>query len=310
MTVNDILRTKKERGMTNKALSEKSGIPVSTLQKILSGTTRSPRYDTMAALSAALDMRGDSMSSLNTDPEENQENKKKKVNYLDMPVYSPGMVCEAEPACWEEAAEPEEEDRSRYFNKKPGEYNLEDYYDLPDDIRVELIDGVFYDMAAPTTAHQYIAGEVFSVIKNFLSGRKGKCMVFVSPIDVQLDLDDKTMVQPDVVVVCQRSKLTPARIVGAPDFVVEVLSPSTHEKDIHLKGYKYINAGVREYWMVDPLKKKIIVCIKEGEISNTIIYGYYDKVPVGIFNNECVVDFGMINGYVDSMPEISGEQDE
>ena len=77
-----------------------------------------------------------------------------------------------------------------------------------------------------------------------------KCVPFVAPTDVQLDCDDKTMVQPDVLVVCDRSKITKERIVGAPDLVMEVISPSRVTVDIFIKVQKYKNAGVREYWLV------------------------------------------------------------
>ena len=89
--------------------------------------------------------------------------------------------------------------------------------------------------------------------------KKGACLPMISPIDVQLDCDDKTMVEPDVVIVCDRDKIINRCIYGVPDFIIEVLSKSTKKKDSVIKLNKYLNAGVREYWMIDPMKKKVIV---------------------------------------------------
>ena len=100
---------------------------------------------------------------------------------------------------------------------------------------MELIDGVFYDMEAPSTYHQIIGMELGFLLKSFIKEKGGSCIPFASPVDVQLDCDDKTMVQPDIVVICDRSKFQSGRIYGAPDLIVEVLSPSTRKKDMYIK---------------------------------------------------------------------------
>ena len=110
-------------------------------------------------------------------------------------------------------------------------------------------------------------------------------MPFVSPIDVQLDCDNKTMVQPDVLILCDRSKLLRRCIMGAPDFIIEILSPSTKKKDAHLKLHKYREAGVREYWMVDLEKERVLVYFFEQDELPTI-YGADMEIPVGIFGGE------------------------
>ena len=179
------------------------------------------------------------------------------------------------------------------LSKKQGEFTVADYYDLPDDIRVELIDGVFYDMAAPTVVHQMISLKIGAMLEEYVEARNGNCSVFVAPLDVQLDRDDKTMVQPDVLVVCDESKVRMDVVSGAPDLVVEVLSASTRKKDTGLKLSKYKNAGVREYWVVDPDKMTILVydLTKEDAVS---LYGFDGQVPVGIFDGNCVIDFTRI----------------
>ena len=185
------------------------------------------------------------------------------------------------------------EEATAYGLKRQGEYTLEDYYAIPDDIRVELIDGVIYDMSAPTFTHQDLAFELAVFLRNYIKDKKGKCKTYVSPIDVQLDRDDKTMVQPDVIVVCDRDKIMNRCLYGAPDFVVEILSPSTSKKDSTIKLKKYKHAGVREYWMVDPDKKKVVV-YDWNKSDIPAVFGFDAKVSVGIFDGECVIDFAEI----------------
>lgn len=181
--------------------------------------------------------------------------------------------------------------------KQQGEYTLEDYYEIPDDIRVELIDGVFYNMTAPTSPHQLIAGYIHARLLGHAMEKKGPCLPMISPLDVQLDCDDKTMVQPDVVIICDRDKIINRCIYGAPDFVIEVLSKSTRKKDMVIKLNKYMNAGVREYWMIDPIKKTVIVYDFDNE-EYPVIYGFDAKVPVQIWNGECIIDFQEVYDHI------------
>lgn len=109
------------------------------------------------------------------------------------------------------------------------------------------------------TANQLIAGLIYTKLLNHALSRKDPCLPMISPVDVQLDCDQKTMVQPDVIIVCDRDKVINRCVYGAPDFVIEVLPKSTKKKDTVIKLNKYISAGVREYWMIDPYNQKVIV---------------------------------------------------
>lgn len=176
--------------------------------------------------------------------------------------------------------------------KKQGEYTLEDYFAIPDEIRVELIDGVIYDMPTPTLLHQMVLGEIIFELGKFEKQNKDRFMFVVHRVGVQLDCDEKTMMEPDGIVVCDKDKIR-QYIYGAPDYIVEILSPSTAKKDSTIKLKKYKTAGVREYWMVDLDKKKVVVYDwSKSEIPT--VYGFDAKVPVGIFDGECEVDFAEI----------------
>ena len=139
-----------------------------------------------------------------------------------------------------------------------------DYLGWPEDVRYELIDGVAYLMApAPDLAHQDVAGEIYYQLRQALAGKP--CRAYVAPVDVRLpkagerdELID-TVVQPDVLVVCDEDRLDRRGVRGAPDLVVEVLSPSTAGHDQVRKRRVYERAGVREYWLVHPTDRVVTV---------------------------------------------------
>ena len=125
------------------------------------------------------------------------------------------------------------------------------------------------------------------------------CMVLLSPLDVLLDKNDKTVVQPDLMVVCDKKKMRTAGLFGAPDFVIEIISPSTRRKDYTLKAYKYQNAGVREYWIVDYERGIVIVYDIEHDMIIRL-YRMEDDIPVRMVNGECVIRMGENTAYLKS----------
>ena len=176
-------------------------------------------------------------------------------------------------------------------------YTLEDYYALPDERRVELIDGVFYDMASPGRLHQAILGQLYLQLAS-CADRHPECELFFAPADVCLDNDNYTMVQPDLYINCSRKDDDKRRLNGAPDYVVEILSPSSRTHDMFRKLSKYRFAGVREYWIVDPEKQKVIVYVFEKD-DIPVIYTFHDTVPVGISEGDCSIDFEKIRQKVE-----------
>jgi Uma2 family endonuclease len=178
----------------------------------------------------------------------------------------------------------------RYNYKKQGQYTLDDYYELPDEARCEIIDGVIYDMGAPTPLHQELVFEIAMQLRNHIKRNNGRCKMFISPIDVILGNDSRTVVQPDVIVVCRPEIISEKRIEDAPDLAVEVLSPSTAAKDRKTKVFKYGQTGVRECWLVDPEKKTVLVYFFDDPDLIPKIYSFGDEIPVSIWNGECKVD--------------------
>lgn len=139
-------------------------------------------------------------------------------------------------------------------------YTYADYLKFPEDERWEIIDGVAYSMApAPSEPHQDLSGELNAQVRTQLRGKP--CRVFAAPFDVRFENSEKTnkVVQPDLLVVCDRSKITPRGLVGAPDWVVEILSASTAGKDQILKRALYEKHGVREYWLVHPVDRVLSI---------------------------------------------------
>ena len=162
-------------------------------------------------------------------------------------------------------------------------FTYADYAGWDDDNRYELIDGKVYLMSAPSVEHQSIIGELFLQLANYL--RDKPCKVFVSPLDVCLNAkgdDDDTVVQPDIIVVCDQSILDKKRCNGAPDLVVEIISPSTSRHDRITKLNKYLQAGVREFWIADPDDRGVTVHILENGKYVVSAYEDTDTIPVNV----------------------------
>ena len=132
-------------------------------------------------------------------------------------------------------------------------YTIEDIYALPDGKRAELIDGRIYDMAPPSTKHQLLISKLNQKIANYIDEKGGNCMVLPAPFAVFLNEDDINYVEPDISVICDKNKLNEKGCNGAPDWIIEVVSPSTQQIDYGVKLFKYRTAGVREYWIVNPI---------------------------------------------------------
>lgn len=300
MNIEEIRKQKQLLGWTNQELADRADVPLGTVQKALGGATKYPRRSTLDKLTAAIENglktedRPASIPSAADRPYSMSGEKDRPGSSSD--------VCEKSIAYERQGASP------RW--PRQGSYTVSDYEALPDDVRVELIDGVFYDMSAPTFLHQIIAGRVYVQLINFMDSHEHKnCTPGISPLDVQLDQDDRTMVQPDVIILCDQKKNTIKRIYGAPDFVLEVLSPSTRRKDMIKKLDKYMNAGVREYWMADPEKEMVTVFDFSSE-NFPDYYTFDDQIPVAISGGDCMIDFRPIHEELNEMKKNQTENEE
>ncbi|MCR5160756.1 MAG: Uma2 family endonuclease [Lachnospiraceae bacterium] len=255
MTIDELKARKKELGYSNRELAELSGVPLGTLQKIFSGATGAPRRAAIEALTR---------------------------------VLQPGNTPRESSAAYTVSKSDDE-----IPSGPQGKYTLKDYYALPDERRAELIDGVIYDLAAPGNLHQAISQQIALQLGQYVSDNQGSCMIYTAPFDVQLDEDDRTMVQPDVVIVCRRDRLRRFGCFGAPDLVMEIISPSTARRDMLLKLQKYIHANVREYWIIHPDIRQVTV-YRNGEQLELKSYSFEEKIPVGIWEDKFSVDFAQI----------------
>ncbi len=176
--------------------------------------------------------------------------------------------------------------------RKEEGYTTDYIYNLPAGQRAELIDGKIFSMAPPTLNHQRIVGKLFSKIDSYIDARRGSCEPFIAPFAVFLNADDKTYVEPDISVICDSSKLTDHGCTGAPDWIIEVVSPSSRQMDYMRKLFKYRSAGVREYWIVDPDKNRIMVYNFEHE--DNAEYTFSDTVKAGIYD-DLEIDFSVFD---------------
>lgn len=282
MKVSELKERKRELGFSNKMISDLSGVPLSTVEKVLGGATGSPRYETIRKIEEALFGEAAEVLSHPSDYT--------NVDFNDYRVHA------AESPADYAASSYYLYDNELVFNgKRQGEFTVEDYRSLPDGVRMELIDGVLYDLASPTNVHQMIVTQVSMRIGAVLDEVDGDCDIYAAPLDVQFREDyDKDCFEPDLLIVCDKQKYNDSGyVVGAPDMVMEVISPSTRSKDRVLKLNKYMDNGVREYWIVDPELKEIHVYYFEGG-SIFSRYSFEDVVPLSIFGGKISVNFAAI----------------
>ena len=167
---------------------------------------------------------------------------------------------------------------------KSNTYTINDIYALPEGQRAELIDGQIYDMAPPSPMHQELVMELSATLRDYIKKNGGSCKVYPAPFAVFLNEDDRNYVEPDISVICDSSKVDNRGYQGAPDFIIEIVSPSSQRMDYLTKLFKYRTAGVREYWIVNPLQRTVQVYSFEGTEDSTQ-YSFDDEITVTIYGD-------------------------
>ena len=308
MDLDRLKRMKKMCRLTAQDISVESGVPLSTVQKIFAGQVKNPREKTITAIERVLDRY--------YPPEARPDMDSSAYSYSGISPQTPAYVREGNLAidygyyneyynagnrAYAEAIGREYIDYE--LDSMYREYTVDDYYAIPDDMRVELIDGHIYNLASPSLTHQDIVGSIYFHFRNYISQSHMSCRMYMAPVDVRLDLDNKTMIQPDLAGFCSHnededeknvdSRLANGKNVeGAPDFIAEVVSKWSFQRDAYIKYMKYQNAGVREYWMIDPFRKTVTV--NDFANDTRAVYTFDDKVPVALTNGELVIDFSKI----------------
>ena len=165
-------------------------------------------------------------------------------------------------------------------------YTDNDYYSLPENVRAELIDGQIYYMEAPSRIHQEILVFLFKKIADYIEQKRGNCKVYPAPFAVQLFEDnDRNVVEPDISIICDQNKLTDRGCTGAPDWIIEIISPSTSSHDYIRKLNLYAAAGVKEYWITNPINQSVYVYFLEKDRFKTVAYTFQDKIKVNIYHD-------------------------
>ena len=163
-------------------------------------------------------------------------------------------------------------------------YTIDDIYALPDGQRAELIDGQIYMMSPPNRQHQKLVSDLHYQIRDFIKRKGDPCEVYPAPFAVFLNEDEENYVEPDISVICDKDKLTDKGCSGAPDWVIEITSPSNPQMDYGVKLFKYRTAGVREYWIVDPQKRTVMVYDFEKEKESNL-YTFEEDINVCIYDD-------------------------
>lgn len=183
-------------------------------------------------------------------------------------------------------------DAFKLDNYENDKCTIEDIYALPDGQRAELIDSELYMMATPSRIHQRIVMELSFRIRDYIGNKNWDCEVYPAPFAVFLNANNDIYVEPDISVICDKNKLTDEGCNGAPDWIIEIVSPSSRPMDYNKKLFKYRTAGVREYWIVDYERNLITVYnFENDEMKDST---FLDEVKVGIYD-DFEIDFSEIN---------------
>ena len=284
--LNEIKNRKKKLKLTTAVVADRAGLPVSTVSKIMTGETKNPSYATIEKIERVLAQEEmyrrvyayfkllkeyiDGHTDETVDQIEFEKNYKRENNISFLIVNS----------LQEKTGELT--DGNLALDKK---LNIDFLHELGEDKQIELINGHLIYNEAPNLKHQMIVQNLGRIIDTFIHSNNGKCQMFNVGVNLYFEEDNNSLLIPDLVVLCDDSKLSESGITGTPDWIIEVVSRSTRRVDYNEKMHKYMGTGVREYWIVDPEKERVTTYI-EGEPMMAYIYGFDDEIPVYIYDGK------------------------
>ena len=173
---------------------------------------------------------------------------------------------------------------SQALQSQPELITLEQYEALAEEQRAEVFDGIVHDMAGPSQIHQRMLLKLSAMLDSYVERKKGSCLVIPSPFDVILSEKPLTIVQPDIMIICDKDRLDGNRCNGAPDFIIEIVSPGDPSDDYIRKAYYYKKYDVREYWIVDPKRRMVTVNYFEEDLIN-VVYSFDATIKVNIYDD-------------------------
>lgn len=253
MTIEEMKECKRVLGYSNEMLAEKSGVPLGTVQKVLGGTTKSPRKKTIDALSEVL-----------------AEGMRKREQGAF--VHWKGT---------QEALYLREE--APLYGGKPAGYAAGIIEKRPDGMSAELIDGRMIFRGPDTRTHQKITGELYFAVAGYIRSNGIDCEVYLPPYGVYLFADNRTYLIPDLTVLCDRSISKEDGCHGAPDWVVEIVSSSSAGRDYAVKLFRYRAAGVKYYWIIDPDRREIMAYRFTEESEDVVIRSFDEEAVCPLF---------------------------
>ena len=320
MNLQEMRECKRALGYSNETLAELSGVPLATVQKVLSGITKSPRQKTVEALSKVLGAGKPAGSpaisnySVHLRRGEDPQDLKNKMDIAEeaalewIPESASGKTARqripesasgnsAHPDHVETAAEQPAVSRTGYVypevftgirsvvreDDRPN--TIEDIYALPDGTRAELIDGKLYYIPTPTRTHQKITGEMYLAAAAYIKAYHRECEVYIAPFGVYLNGDDSIYVEPDLSIICDTSRLSERGCVGAPDWIIEVVSAPSRKTDYAVKMNKYRQSGVKEYWIVDPSLRTVLTYVFDDnrDVEDADLYPFEAEIACSVF---------------------------
>lgn len=297
LQLDEMKRIRTEKNMSYEEIAIKSGVSISSVQKIFGSDNSNPRKSTLEKLNKAFNPV-DTYNFDRKNPRYQLPDKDKNYYVAETTrynIYGKGKMVSGS---------------GESLHTLSG-YTYDDYMamELPEGKRVEVIDGVVYDLAVPSPSHQAILSYLNTYLSNELRKRKKRCLSFPAPYDVRLDFDEgpTTVVQPDILIKCSKDHKVDEdgnELPWVPSFVLEILSPATRSKDMFVKTKKYKESGVVEYWMIDEKAKQVV---KYNFEKDTIkIYGFDAKIGLDIFDGDIKVDMKDLQDYLDEYADIIG----